>query len=302
MKYIIFLIPFFLSCVTISTKNLEQKIKPLGLVFIQEIGKDILYEPQGISLDLQNIIYVTDKKNRIVKFSEEGDFLEEFGQMDLYSPMDLIIEINFYIYVVDKGNNRIVKYDTRGNFIAEIKEISFNKEIIKFKEIEYICINHFNEIFITDISNHKIFKINTFGEGKIQFGNFGWTQEKFRFPQGIVIDNQENIYIVDKGNSQIKKFDMYGNFILCWGNFGKKEKEFNDPTSLSIDKYENIYVLDSGNSRLQVFDKEGNFINVFAQEELGQSLKLPKDIFISNNFLYISDTLNNRILKYKILY
>ena len=93
-------------------------------------GKDSLHFnlPTDLAVSENGSFYVSDGygNSRIVKFSSSGEYLFEWGvfgenknEFNIPHGIDLDMEGN--VYVADRENNKIQKYDSLGNFIAEWK-------------------------------------------------------------------------------------------------------------------------------------------------------------------------------------
>ena len=66
--------------------------------------------PQGIAIDSQGDVYVTDYQNyRVQKFDSNGEFITEwgsrgFGEAEFDRPLDIAIGLQGYAYVIDLSN------------------------------------------------------------------------------------------------------------------------------------------------------------------------------------------------------
>ena len=121
-----------------------------------------------------------------------------------------------------------------------------------------------NNIWVTDVGLHQIFKFNH--EGKLLFklgiakvpGN---DSLHFNLPTDIAVADDGSFFVSDGyGNSRIVKFSATGKYIKAWGTYGKKPGQFIIPHAITIDKNNIIYVADRQNNRVQLFDTAGNYI------------------------------------------
>jgi DNA-binding beta-propeller fold protein YncE len=89
--------------------------------------------PAGLAVDAQGNIYVVNHRthdHQIQKFDSNGKLLAEWGSNGSgdgqigaggqSGPEDLAVDQQGNVYVADRVNNRIVKFDTNGNFLATI--------------------------------------------------------------------------------------------------------------------------------------------------------------------------------------
>ena len=82
---------------------------------IRGIGRGKLRYPAGISIDHEDVLYVTEAiDNRISLFKCNGQFLESCGSSgsalgQFHSPCGVALDKDEYIYVADTLNNRVQK-------------------------------------------------------------------------------------------------------------------------------------------------------------------------------------------------
>jgi peptidylamidoglycolate lyase len=130
-----------------------------------------------------------------------------------------------------------------------------------------------NNIWVTDIGLHQVFKFSydgklllTLGEARVA-GNDSLHFDK---PTDIAIAKDGSFYVSDGyGNSRVMKFSAAGKYLFEWGKKGSKENEFNIPHGISLDDYDNVYVADRENNRIQIFDSAGKFIKQFSDNSFG---------------------------------
>ncbi|WP_339839922.1 peptidyl-alpha-hydroxyglycine alpha-amidating lyase family protein [uncultured Flavobacterium sp.] len=82
-------------------------------------------EPTDIAVTEDGSFYISDgyENSRIAKFSKEGEYLFEWGkfgnkQGEFNIPHGIDLDNEGNVYVADRENNRIQKFDAKGNFIA----------------------------------------------------------------------------------------------------------------------------------------------------------------------------------------
>jgi DNA-binding beta-propeller fold protein YncE len=89
-----------------------------------------------------------------------------------------------------------------------------------------------------------------------------------------------------------------------------EETGFYAPRNVAVTADGRIYILDSGNQRVQVYSPDGVLLNSFggpgngpgqmAPGEFGQELQGPWGIAVSEEFVFVADTWNHRILKFSL--
>ena len=102
-----------------------------------------------------------------------------------------------------------------------------------------------NNIWVTDVALHQIFKFNsdgdlllTLGEGEVP----GNDNTHFNLPTDVAVAEDGSFYVSDGyGNSRVIKFTKDGKYLFEWGKFGNKQGEFNIPHGIDLDKEGNVY-------------------------------------------------------------
>jgi len=130
-----------------------------------------------------------------------------------------------------------------------------------------------NNIWITDVGLHQVFKFNndgkllmTLGEAKIP----GNDSLHFNQPTDVAVAADGSFYISDGyKNSRVVKFSAQGKYLYEWGKAGNCDGEFIIPHGIDLDREGNVYVADRENNRIQVFDATGKFLKSYAGEDLG---------------------------------
>lgn len=139
-----------------------------------------------------------------------------------------------------------------------------------------LTIDKNNNVWVTDVGLHQIFKFShdgkllmTLGVSKVP----GNDSLHFNLPTDIAVADDGTFYVSDGyGNSRIIKFSSTGNYIKAWGSYGNKPGEFNIPHGITIDQDNTIYVADRQNNRVQVFDTSGNFLKELKNDEQVEQL------------------------------
>ncbi|CAF3657965.1 unnamed protein product [Rotaria sp. Silwood1] len=116
-------------------------------------------------------------------------------------------------------------------------------------------------------------------------------------PMDIAFDSEENIIIADAGKHCLQKYYQDGRIITLYTSKDML------PSSLFVDEYDNIYFADQNDHTVKKLTKAGVMTIVAGiQDKPGSQLNqldTPYGIYVDrNNVLYISDTANQRIVKY----
>ena len=161
----------------------------------------ISINPNGIDLDSENNIYVSDWGNyRIVKLTNNGLFNETFKVNSTFiEPIDLAIEElhtdDFNIYVSENFTNNIIKI----NSDRVIKEFDLQNDVTTLNGITFDD----NSIFVTSPPNGTIFEINA-------TDHINEFSKLFTDPEGVSVFNSSSIFVTDWKDQRILNLDESG--------------------------------------------------------------------------------------------
>ena len=228
----------------------------------------VLGNPTGLGIDSENNILVFHRASRVWQEPMPEDKIQE----------NTILTLN-------KQSGEILK-----SWGADLFIMPHGLEVDKE-----------NNIWVTDVALHQIFKFSsdgnlllTLGEAKVP----GNDAEHFNLPTDIAVSNDGSFYVSDGyGNSRVVKFSKEGEYLFEWGTFGNKQGEFNTPHGIDLDNNGNVYVADRENNRIQKFDAEGSFITVWQNKITEQLYSVTIDN--QNDHLFGIDymTVNDTIVK-----
>lgn len=262
-----------LGCKSPEKKEVEKESKnPDTYVLVEnwlKIPEDlVLGNPTGLGTDSENNIVVFHRASRVWQEPMPEDKIEENT-----------------ILVIDKQTGEVLK-----SWGADLFIMPHGLEVDKD-----------NNIWITDVALHQVFKFSADGTLLLKLGEAqiaGNDAEHFNLPTDIAVSDDGSFYVSDGyGNSRVVKFSKDGTYLFEWGKFGNKQGEFNIPHGIDLDRDENVYVADRENNRIQKFDSKGNFIAVWQNKITEQLYSVAIDN--QNNKLFGIDymTVNDTIVK-----
>ncbi|RDW16744.1 6-bladed beta-propeller [Oceanobacillus chungangensis] len=155
-------------------------------------------------------------------------------------------------------------------------------------------------IYVSDMSNHRIVKMDQDGNIIKKFGKLGSGNGEFNTPFGVAIDNDGNILVGDTANNRIQKFDSNFNFITAWGSHGSGNGQFGLAREIAIDSQNHYHVTDEFHDRIQVFDQNGTYLYQYGSRGTANGqFRLPQGIAIKQDAngdkVYVVDTFNHRV-------
>ncbi len=173
---------------------------------LKSFGAGLITWPHGIHVDYDGNVWVTDARgegnrgHQVWKFSPDGDVLMRLGKPgvagdgnDVFDqPSDVLVAPNGDIFVADghgsAGNNRIVKFDSEGNFIKTWG--TTGAEAGEFRDPHALAMDSKGRLYVGDRGNSRTQIFD-------QDGNWIATWTQFGRPSGLYIDKNDTLYSAD---------------------------------------------------------------------------------------------------------
>ncbi len=240
------------------------------------------------------------------------------------------------LYIPDPAHYRIRKVDKKTGIITSIAgngTTGFSGDsglatAAEFTEVGYITFDSKNNLYLSDINNQRVRKVNATtgiittiaGTGTAGFsGDSGLaTAAELNYPAGLCFDKFGNLYISDNYNERIRKVNTSG-IITTYvgtglngfsGDGGLADTAMIwDTRQMCTDTAGNLYIGDIGNSRVRKIDAITHIITTivgtgdsafYNGDGIAATTATidPFGIAIDKNgYLFIGDHVNNRIRK-----
>ena len=288
---------------------------------------DSLNQPLGLSMDTLGSLYISDRENhRVIKIEEgstigstvAGTGIPGGDITQLYQPSGLHVDSGFNIYVVDRINDRVMLWRKNATYgIRVAGNTTTASDLSTLSWPNGITVDSMGNVFVSEYWNHRVTKWTTnatYGilvAGAIGAGN---TDQHLHNPVGIYLDEMNShLYVADSYNHRIQRFDLAGNttpITVAGGNGqGTNSNQLDNPSGVYISKATgDIYIADYNNQRIQRWTPNATSgVTVAGTTGVtGISATLfngPWDLILDNNetHLYVSDTNNNRVQRFKLL-
>ncbi len=177
---------------------------------VRSFGSGMITWPHGMFVDADDNVWIADAVgyapvpegigHTIMKFSPEGELLMRLGKegvagdgTDVFNkPSDMLVAPNGDIFVADGhdagGNNRIIKFDSEGNYLMQWGEAGGDHG--QFRDPHALAMDSEGRLFVADRGNSRLQIFSQDGEHIAT-----WTQ--FGRPSGLFIDENDILYSAD---------------------------------------------------------------------------------------------------------
>jgi DNA-binding beta-propeller fold protein YncE len=233
---------------------------------------------------------------KLVRIIGEG----KLGSSSLYLPTGIAIDFVGNVFVTDTGNDRVIKCDSEGRFLAESG--GFGWEAGEFNRPTYIATDNGLNLYVVDAQNKRIQRLdqNLNFVSVIEIKDEGGFSE-FGLPEGIAITSAGEILISDIEGDRLIKLDGFLEYERTFGDLGEILR---DPFGVFASTDGNVYVADSQNDRVVVFDSFGSLTRSLGEKILespeGVTVGRDRVVYVANtgkNSLAVFDPDGNLILE-----
>ncbi len=272
-------------------------------------GERQFNSPMGIDYDTtRNEILVADTGNdRIVRLNYDGRYLGKHGgfgvsfgdkkeerEDSLDNPYDVACGGFSNFYVSDQNNERICVFDSYRSYKGKFYPPN-NQKRYALNKPRGIVTDYENNLWIVDGRSDRVIKVAPNGDKILEIGGFGRGKQQLKSPNKIDVSVSGEVYIADTGKKRIAVFDRLGSFLNEITGY------FRQPSSVCIDNDGLLVVTDTGNNEVILITPEGFKLASLTSASDGRKLKRPEDLVCSNDYIYVLDTGNHRILHIKRL-
>ncbi|MFN3315216.1 MAG: thioredoxin-like domain-containing protein [Raineya sp.] len=307
----------------ISSKKLDFRAKI-------NTENSVLSFPTKLTADKAGNLWIADTgNNRIVQISAEGQILQVIGngkqgfkdtsfeESMFDEPQGLALKDDF-LYIADTRNNRIRKADLKTQKVSTIAG-NGTRSLVKDFSAPVQSLNspwdlfvQENTLWIANAGSHQILAIDLISEqtfwragsgAEALYDGKNLQEAAFAQPSGLFAEGNF-LYIADPEASAVRVLDTKNNTLktlLGKGLFYFGDVDGSPDTAklqhcLAIWKLENLlYIADTYNGKIKTFD-----LNTNTLQTLISNLDEPNDLLIEKDFLYISNTNQNQILRYHL--
>jgi hypothetical protein len=264
--------------------------------------------------------------DRVSTFAGSGQWGTQNGVAafaSFQSPRKVVFDWKGNAFVADYGAHLIRKIDTTGivsTFAGNGTKSSTDGFALSssFDSPSGLCMDSFDNIFVTESEGHRIRKITpdgfvmtVAGNGVAGIADGVGNMAEFNSPRSCVFDSHGNMFIADKLNNVIRMMTPdYTVSTFAGGTYGSadaigRSAQFVMPSGLAIDSMDNLYVADYGNHKIRRISPMGLVTTLagtgFPGNQDGEghiaSFWFPDDIALGGSDFYIADSQNQLIRK-----
>lgn len=286
-----------------SPVNLASRLTISGPVRSTALDSDLftLGEDGALFAHLvkEDALALIDKDGAVVrKFAARG---KDKGQVK--DPKGLTWSAKDGLFVADYGNQRLLRFDGRGEFKAVFGEkggfFESRKKEGNLSSPEGIALTEAGTLYVADTGNRRIQAFNAEGVFLFSFGpKLG--KVELQEPTKLQWDPAGFLYVLDRGAKRMFKVDPKGELLDWFGAVGRGTRQWQAPVAFAYDGHNYLFVLDQELGRVQVFDRDGKWLmNVFSKGLGEKELQSPAHLAVSGNTLAISDPGKGKLLTYE---
>lgn len=223
-----------------------------------------------------------------------------FSVYGLSRPLGVSTDKDANIYVSDTGNNRVLVFDKRGNYV---RRIGSDKKPTKLYAVYGSVVNDKKgRIYICDWTFRVVHIFTTKGKfvGRFPKDPFGREYGPLGFTPYDIDLFKGKLYVTS--NDGIYTFSEKGKLIDHWGQKGRDLGSYDFPNGIAIDKKRGeIYVSDTLNRRLVALTPKGKIRWVVGKPDVEGKivsfLGLPKGVEIDpEGRIYVTDNFHHQII------
>ena len=258
-------------------------------------GDGQLMDPTFVIAE-KGFIYVMDwNNNRIVKFTQAGDFVKNIPlgvTRVAYDPYSFAFGSNGNLFALNLWSYHLYEYSKAGNLITDHGIIA-NDPAKKAKgyNLKAMTADKNGYLYILNV-NGSIYKHDLQGNFIKDIGGYGSENGKFLYPFGIAYGPDGLLYVVDSSRLDVQALSTKGKFIRKWGD----DTIFSYPTAIGIDKVGYVYIADSINHEVMKFKPTGELVTKWDIPIITRNGATYYGITIDDNFnVYVTD-INNDIV------
>jgi len=244
---------------------------------------DIVLSPDGVHL------FVADNENNRIAVLDGLTLTEvgAFGHGELAAPHDVVFDSQGRLLVADTHNHRIAIYTVNGvdgRLTGSLKG--------RVRGPEGVGVDASGRIFATGAGSGNLVVFDG-GEVVAEIGGFS-------SPHDVEFDALGRAWVADASNDRVVRLNAALEIDL---NLSGDSYAFDGPRYMDFDADGRLYVADKYSNQIKIIAVDGTLLQVLGADGAGKGAGLfrhPEGVEIRGPDVWISDTYNNRIVRYRV--
>lgn len=260
---------------------------------------DNIVKPHGVYYDEAGRLFVADSGLGVVHVldTRNGVYRRITGPSGtpFRSPIGLAQDESGGLFISDSATDTVYRYDLASGVVTP-----FFREVARPTGIAYNKVNKL--LYIAETGFGRVVAVDRTGGQKLTIDSAKGGEGLFNKPIDLAIDVAGRIYVNDPLNYKINVFSPDGRLLQRFGEMGDGPGQMNKPKGVAVDSMGRIFICDSLLDTVQLFDPSGAYLFSFGANGTGAGdFWMPSGIHIANNWVFVSDTYNNRVQVFQIL-
>lgn len=189
------------------------------------------------------------EKDQIHQYSRDRTYIQSIGRsgvqsLEFYGPQGITVDSEDRVYIVDRGNHRVQKLDSKGQFLMLFgEEGRSDSELMNPSDIIVLG----DRIYVSDTGNSRVQVFDLSGNWIESLGE-GYLVE----PRGLALNGNQNILVADR---------QKGIFTVSlknreWSLLKSQDESFLQPLDTAIDQNQFLYGVDIEQGEVLTFVPE----------------------------------------------
>ncbi len=265
--------------------NAEIKLEYVGASSVA-LGNphDLKLSPDGRHLFVSDV----DNDRVAILDPETLEFVGEFGADHQGGTHDVDFDREGRAYIADTHNNRVTIYRMQGIKAELVGELSE-----RIRGPEGVLIHPNGRVYVAGAwSGNAV----AYRDGKIVAELGGLSS-----PHDLELARDGNIWLADAGNSRLLLLTPEFEILR---EFGRRQYDFNGVRYLDLTADGMIIAADKNNHQVKFIAADGSLLHVMGDGRPGRGVNkftTPEGVEIRGDELWLSDSGNDRVVKYRIL-
>jgi DNA-binding beta-propeller fold protein YncE len=240
-----------------------------------------------------NFLYFTERgNNQLFRYNTGTEQITLFNNIDSYITGNigcLVVRHDMGFFLCDQTAGKVVSFDANGHFLTNYASFSNLAQ-----PLGVAASPSSNNILIADGLFDHIVIFTPPGTPISSFGSRGEGRDQSMNIRDMAQSDTE-IYILDRLNKYVKVFNYDGELTRSFSRH-----DVTMPTAITVDYLERVYIADEFDDTIKVYQQDELIDTIGGTGAADGKFRGVTDLFSSGPYLYVVDSINNRIQVYVI--